>query len=111
MGKVPVMGLLERHGEAGHSTVKAKVVPNTRRKTLAPAVREHVEEGSEVYTDALGDGDRLYPPTVGCPRALSRRRRARTRQLRVGACGALRAGLGQSGHGRHISIYGICVVK
>jgi transposase-like protein len=53
MGKVAVMGLLERHGEPGHSTVKAKVVPNVRRKTLAPEVRQHVEEGSEVFTDAL----------------------------------------------------------
>ncbi len=53
MGKVAVMGLLERHGEDGHSKVKAKVVPNVRRKTLAPEVREHVEEGSEVFTDSL----------------------------------------------------------
>jgi transposase-like protein len=54
MGKVAVMGLLERHGEDGHSTIKvAKVVPNVRRKTLAPEVREHVEEGSEVFTDSL----------------------------------------------------------
>ncbi len=54
MGKVAVMGLLERHGEDGHSTIRvAKVVPNVRRKTLAPEVREHVEEGSEVFTDSL----------------------------------------------------------
>ena len=59
MGKVAVMGLLERHGEDGHSTVKAKVVPNVKRKTLAPEVREHVEEGSEVFTDALKSYDDL----------------------------------------------------
>jgi transposase-like protein len=53
MGKTAVMGLLERHGEDGHSTVKAKVVPNVKRKTLAPEIRQHVEEGSEVFTDAL----------------------------------------------------------
>jgi transposase-like protein len=53
MGKTAVMGLLERHGKDGHSRVKAKVVPNTRRKTLSPEVRENVEEGSEVFTDAL----------------------------------------------------------
>src|SRR6202035_761775 len=53
MGKGAVMGLLERHGEDGHSKVKAKVVPNVRRKTLSPEVRQHVEEGSEVFTDAL----------------------------------------------------------
>lgn len=53
MGKVAVMGLLERHGEGGHSTVKAKVVPNVRKKTMAPEVRQHVEAGSEVFTDSL----------------------------------------------------------
>jgi transposase-like protein len=53
MGKVAVMGLLERHGEDGHSTVKAKVVPNVKRKSLSPEVRNHVEEGSEVFTDTL----------------------------------------------------------
>jgi transposase-like protein len=53
MGKAAVMGLLERHGKDGHSRVKAKVVPNTRRKTLSPEVRLHVEAGAEVFTDAL----------------------------------------------------------
>jgi len=53
MGKAAVMGLLERHGEDGHSTVRAKVVPNTRKKTLGPHVREHVEPGAAVFTDAL----------------------------------------------------------
>lgn len=53
MGKAAVMGLLARHGEDGHSTVRAKVVPNTRKKTLGPEVRQHVEAGAEVFTDAL----------------------------------------------------------
>jgi transposase-like protein len=52
-GKTAVMGLLERHGKDGHSTVRAKVVPNVRRKTLSPEVRQQVAEGSEVFTDAL----------------------------------------------------------
>jgi transposase-like protein len=52
-GKTAVMGLLERHGADGHSKVRAKVVPNVRRKTLSPEVREQVAEGSEVFTDAL----------------------------------------------------------
>jgi transposase-like protein len=52
-GKVAVMGLLSRHGPDGHSTVRTKVVPNTRRKTLAPEVRKNVKAGSAVYTDAL----------------------------------------------------------
>jgi transposase-like protein len=47
MGKVAVMGLLERHGE-----VRARVVPNVRRETLQPAVRENVEQGAQLYTDA-----------------------------------------------------------
>jgi transposase-like protein len=59
MGKVAVMGLLERHGEDGHSKVKVKVVPNVRRQTLAPEVRQHVEQGSEVFTDALKSYDDL----------------------------------------------------
>lgn len=53
MGKTAVLGLLERHGEKGHSKVRAKVVPNVKRKTLSPEVRKNVAEGSEVYTDAL----------------------------------------------------------
>ncbi len=39
MGKAAVMGLLERHGEDGHSRVKTKVVLNVRRSTLSPEVR------------------------------------------------------------------------
>ncbi len=47
-GKVAVMGLLERHGE-----VRTKVLANTRKGTLQGEVRQQVESGSEVYTDAL----------------------------------------------------------
>jgi transposase-like protein len=47
-GKVAVMGLLERHGE-----VRVHVVENRRRRCLDGAVREHVEAGSHVYSDAL----------------------------------------------------------
>lgn len=36
-----------------HSKVIAKVVPNTRAKTLLPIIRGHVEAGSAVFTDAL----------------------------------------------------------
>lgn len=53
MNKSAVMGLLERHGPDGHSRVKVKHVPNVRRKSFAPEVREHVEPGSALYTDAL----------------------------------------------------------
>ncbi|OGG52084.1 MAG: hypothetical protein A3F84_25890, partial [Candidatus Handelsmanbacteria bacterium RIFCSPLOWO2_12_FULL_64_10] len=52
-GKVAVMGLLDRHGPDGHSTVRAKVVPNTRRNTVGPEVRKNVKAGATVYSDAL----------------------------------------------------------
>ena len=52
-GKTAVMGVLERSRPDEPSTVVAQVVPNTRRKTLAPLVRQHVTPGSTVYTDAL----------------------------------------------------------
>ena len=57
--KSAVMGLLERHGPDGHSRVRVKHVANTRRATLAPEVREHVEPGANVYTDALKSYDGL----------------------------------------------------
>jgi transposase-like protein len=47
-GKVAVMGLLQRHGE-----VRLKVVPNTRKLNLQAEIRENVEVGSEIFTDAL----------------------------------------------------------
>jgi transposase-like protein len=47
-GKVAVMGLLQRHGE-----VRLKVVPNTRKQNLQAHIRENVEVGSEIFTDAL----------------------------------------------------------
>src|SRR5258706_9139030 len=45
-GKVAVMGLLERHGK-----VRAHVVPNTQAASLQPRIRQHVEQGSNLYTD------------------------------------------------------------
>jgi transposase-like protein len=53
MGKVAVMGLLARHGKDGHSTVRVGVVPNNRRETLQPRVRQNVASGANVYTDEL----------------------------------------------------------
>jgi len=46
--KSAVLGMIERGGE-----VRAEVVPNVRRGTLQSRVRESVEPGSAVYTDAL----------------------------------------------------------
>jgi|SRR5215213_42829 len=48
MGKVAVMGLLERHGE-----VRPMVVANVKRKSLRREINTHVEAGSMVYSDAL----------------------------------------------------------
>lgn len=48
VGKAVVMGLLERHGKA-----KTSVVPDTKKKTLQKHLRDHVETGSNLYTDAL----------------------------------------------------------
>jgi transposase-like protein len=45
--KAVVLGMIERGGR-----VRASVVPDTRRTTLVPAVRENVRGGSTVYTDA-----------------------------------------------------------
>jgi transposase-like protein len=53
VGKTAVMGMLERHGPDGHSRVRTLIVPNIKRKTLAPQVREHVQPGSDMFTDAL----------------------------------------------------------
>jgi transposase-like protein len=57
-GKVAVMGLLERHGANG-STVRTQVVPNVKRTELTPIIAEHVEDGSQVFTDALQSYKRL----------------------------------------------------
>ena len=64
MGKAAVMGLLERHGPDGHSRVRVKQVPNVRRPTLAPEVRQHVEPGAAVYSDALKSYAGLAPDYV-----------------------------------------------
>lgn len=62
VGKAVVAGLLERGetfidektGEIKKtaSKVKAVVVPDTKRSSLHPVIRENVEEGSELMTDA-----------------------------------------------------------
>lgn len=58
-GKVAVMGLLERHGE-----VRVQVVENRRRRALDGAVREHVEPGSNVYSDAFRSYSNLHDEYV-----------------------------------------------
>ena len=53
IGKVAVMGLLERNSPERASRVKLRVVRNTRRAGLHKHVKSEVVEGSEVFTDAL----------------------------------------------------------
>jgi ISXO2-like transposase domain/Transposase zinc-ribbon domain len=47
-GKAIVLGMLERGGR-----VALRVVKNVRRATLIPEIRDHVEEGTEIHSDAL----------------------------------------------------------
>jgi transposase-like protein len=52
-GKTAVIGLLERNSPDRQSRVRCKVVPNVRRSQLDSTVRDNVEKGSEVMTDAF----------------------------------------------------------
>ena len=47
-GKTVVFGMMERDGE-----VMTKVVPNVRKKTLQPIIKDNVKKGSTVHTDEL----------------------------------------------------------
>jgi transposase-like protein len=60
VGKAVVMGLLDRHS-GKTSKVRAFVVDNTKRKTIDPIIRQHVEAGSNVYTDSLASYVGLSP--------------------------------------------------
>jgi transposase-like protein len=53
VGKAIVMGILERNRKDKASVVKLKHVQNARRNTVQGEIREHVEPGSQVFTDAL----------------------------------------------------------
>lgn len=54
VGKVVVHGLLERGTEKRHSKVLAKVVKNTKKKTLLPIIRSNVAPATYLYTDTAG---------------------------------------------------------
>jgi transposase-like protein len=51
-GKIAVMGLLER-GDDGASRIVTMPIENVRKHQVGGIVREHVEEGTSVYTDDL----------------------------------------------------------
>jgi transposase-like protein len=57
IGKVAVMGLLQRHGEG--SQVRTQVISNRKKHQLEQIVGEHVEVGAALYTDALRSYDRM----------------------------------------------------
>jgi hypothetical protein len=57
--KTAVQGILERTTPQKHSRVVLTVVPNTRKPELCGNVREHVEKGATVCTDALMSYDDL----------------------------------------------------
>jgi transposase-like protein len=55
LGKTAVMGLLNRHGKDGHSTVRMQVLRDGLTKGVVQGkVRDHVELGATVYTDDFG---------------------------------------------------------
>jgi len=51
-GKVAVVGLLDRHGKDGASQVRTTIVAGRKKGHLQPVVRENVEAGATVHTDA-----------------------------------------------------------
>jgi transposase-like protein len=53
VGKAIVFGVLQRNTKEQASQVKIKMVKNTKKPTLQNAVRERVEAGANLYTDAL----------------------------------------------------------
>lgn len=57
IGKVAVMGLLQRHGEG--SQVRTQVIMNRKKHQLEQIVTENVEVGSALYTDSLRSYDRM----------------------------------------------------
>lgn len=58
-GKAAVMGLLERHGKDGHSTIRLTVIEGRKRHQLRAPIDEHIAPGASVYTDALPSYERL----------------------------------------------------
>ncbi len=59
VGKIAVLGLLERNTTDRASRVRCKIVNTVRRHHLDAEVRQNVEKGSVLYTDALNSYDRL----------------------------------------------------
>ncbi len=58
-GKAAVVGVLERSAEKGKSKVQLTVIDNIRTGTLDRHVRDRVERGADIYTDALASYRKL----------------------------------------------------
>jgi transposase-like protein len=52
-GKAIVMGVLERNTRKQHSTVRTTILPNIHRDRMHFEVKQRVEKGSDLFTDAL----------------------------------------------------------
>ena len=60
IGKVAVMGLLERHTkDDGGSQVRFQVIANRKKHQLEQVITDNVTVGANVYTDALRSYDRM----------------------------------------------------
>jgi transposase-like protein len=53
VGKVAVMGLLERHGKNGHSTIRTTVIAGRKRHQLREPIDQHITPGATIHTDAF----------------------------------------------------------
>jgi transposase-like protein len=58
-GKVAVLGLLQRHPEKGKSRIRTKPVDTIRTYRLHNEVKDAVQDGATVYTDALKSYQKL----------------------------------------------------
>src|SRR5712671_4441986 len=60
IGKVAIMGLLERHTkDDGGAQVRFQVIANRKKHLLGNIISEHVESGATLYTDALRSYDKM----------------------------------------------------
>ena len=59
VGKIAVMGLLERHSPTGTSRVRTEVIRNRKKHQLEQTVGANVDLGAVLYTDALKSYDRM----------------------------------------------------
>ena len=60
-GKTTVFGMMQRGSRRGRSRVRAMVVPDHKKSSLVPRLRENVLPGSILYTDALRSYRGLEP--------------------------------------------------